>query len=489
MSGPEPSAALPSEVLTGKLEHEQRASRGEGGRTHGLSLIFWLLEQRLALLLAIPTVFAGLVTLVLRGGALEFVLAWLAVPLCGIVLPLLFLVYRSRRHDTGAADWESVLTFRDPKRAARYRGKKIPMEVVYEAYIAGELDFQLELRDVLLRRNELFRFCFTWGDVKFYFSRFFFQNLDHRPSADHAEIQPVYDRGNDFYGWFLGESMLYTSAIFRDEAETLEAGQRRKLETICKTAQLRPGERHLDLGCGWGGLVVHAAREHGTRSLGITLSDEQAAWARRLAAEQGVAERVEIAVMDYRDLGARRFDKITCVEMAEHVGIKNFQRFLLQVKELLEDDGLFYLQIAGLRRAWQYEDFVWGLFMAKYVFPGADASCPLGFVVNQVERAGFEVHRVENCGPHYAVTIEKWYANWQQNRTRIVEKYGERWFRLWSFFLAWSALIGSQGSSALFLLTLGKNLEHDRASVPLHHGVRLGRRARYVGPDPVATQQ
>ena len=148
-----------------------------------------------------------------------------------------------------------------------------------------------------------------------------------------------------------------------------------------------------------------------------------------------MADKVNVIVDDYRNLPAEKFDKITCLEMAEHVGIKNFQKFLLQVRSMLKDDGIFYLQIAGLRRAWQYEDLVWGLFMAKYIFPGADASCPLGFVVSQAERAGFEVHRVENCGVHYSVTIHKWYENWKRNEAAIVAKYGQRWYRMWMMFL------------------------------------------------------
>ena len=158
---------------------------------------------------------------------------------------------------------------------------------------------------------------------------------------------------------------------------------------------------------------------------------------------------------------------------------------------MLKDDGIFYLQIAGLRRPWQFEDLVWGLFMAKYIFPGADASCPLGFVVSQAERAGFEVHRVENTGTHYAVTIYKWYQNWQRNEAEIVAKYGMRWYRLWLMFLGWSILIGGQGSSALFMITLTKNTKNDKSTVGADEakGVPFSRQDRWIGPKPVATQQ
>jgi cyclopropane fatty-acyl-phospholipid synthase-like methyltransferase len=463
----------------------------ERGRSQGLPLIFLLLEQSRWTLLAIPTALAALVTALVRGGPATFVATWLAVPLVGVVLPLMWLVFRSSRHDAGPTDWEPYVAFRDPKDQARWREKKIPMEVLYEAYMAEKLDFKEDVYEVMRSRNRLFRFCFTWGDIKFYFKDFLAQNVTHDLARDRADIAPVYDRGNDFYQWFLGEGMVYTSGIFRDPEESLDVAQERKLDLICRSVQMKPGDRHLDIGCGWGPLITHAAQHYGAVSTGITLAEEQARWAVDRARRAGVADRVEVIVDDYRNLAAERYDKITCVEMAEHVGIKNFQSFLLQVKSMLEDDGVFYLQIAGLRRAWQYEDLVWGLFMAKYVFPAADASCPLGFVVSQAERAGFEVHRVENCGPHYAVTIGKWYENWQRSRDAVVARYGERWFRKWTLFLAWSRLIGAQGSSALFMITLTKNIKNDKASVSAEEAesVAYSRGARWIGSDPIGTQQ
>jgi cyclopropane fatty-acyl-phospholipid synthase-like methyltransferase len=463
----------------------------EKGRSHALPFVFWAMEQSPLVLMAIPLGIAGMASLLGGGGWLVFWLTAAALPLAGVALPIGWLVYRSRRHDAGAADWSDSITWRDARDQARWQGKKIPMEILYEAYIGERLDFTEDVYQVMLRRNRLFRFCFTWGDIKFYFRHFLRKNLSHTQTSDHGDIAPVYDRGNDFYRWFLGDTMVYTCGIFRDPGESLEAAQERKLATVCRSVQMQPGDQHLDIGCGWGPLTTYAAREHGAHSTGITLAREQADWARQRAESAGVADRVHIIVDDYRQLPARQYDKITCLEMAEHVGIKNFQSFLLQVRSMLKDDGIFYLQIAGLRRAWQFEDLVWGLFMAKYIFPGADASCPLGFVVSQAERAGFEVHRVENSGIHYALTIGKWYQNWQSNRDQIVAKYGERWFRLWTLFLAWSILIGGQGSSALFMLTLTKNLKNDKATVSPEEAaeVALSRQARWIGPNPIATQQ
>ena len=461
------------------------------GGTRGLELIFWLLEQRLVTLLAIPTIIALLATLALRADWMTFAIAWLAVPLLFVLLPIVFLIYRSRKHDAGNVDWSGDLAWHDSRQAKRFEGRKIPMELAYEAYMDETLDFKGDVLETLRRRNQLFRFCFTKNDAKFYMREFMGQNLGHSVEADHGDIAHVYDRGNDFYNWFLGETMVYTSGVFRDQDESLEIGQRRKLETVSQYVQLEPGDKHLDLGCGWGTLVNHAAKHHGTTSTGVTLAQEQVAWAKQVAEREGTTDDVRWIVDDYRNIPAEKYDKITCLEMAEHVGIKNFQKFLLQVRSMLEDDGIFYLQIAGLRRAWQFEDLVWGLFMAKYIFPGADASCPLGFVVDHAERAGFEVHRVENCGVHYSLTIEKWYENWQRNEEEIVAKYGERWFRMWTFFLAWSALIAAQGSSTVFMITLTKNIQNDKDSVSEAEAkaVPFSRMRRWVGKKPVATQQ
>jgi sphingolipid C9-methyltransferase len=479
-----------------QLRARPASQHNETGRTHGMPFIFWLLEQSKLLLVATPTLIAALALGVsgfgfTPAGAIVFVAAFVAVPIFGVILPLMYLVYRSHRADGAAADWSAFFAFKEPSEGRRWAGKKIPMEIFYEAYMAEKIDFKQDVYEVMLRRNQLFAFSFTWGDVKFYFREFLGQNVTHSQASDKGDIAHVYDRGNDFYNWFLGESMTYTSGIFRDPEETLEAAQERKLETVCRYVQMKPGDKHLDIGCGWGPMITYAAQHYGTYSTGITLAKEQAAWATERAAKAGVSDKVRIIVDDYRNLPSEKFDKITCLEMAEHVGIKNFQKFLLQVRSMLKDDGIFYLQIAGLRRSWQFEDLVWGLFMAKYIFPGADASCPLGFVTSQAERAGFEIHRVENCGVHYAVTIYKWYQNWKKNEAAIVEKYGQRWFRMWMMFLSWSVLIGGQGSSTVFMVTMSKNIKNDKTTVSPDEAkqVAYSRRDRWIGQNPVATQQ
>jgi cyclopropane fatty-acyl-phospholipid synthase-like methyltransferase len=165
------------------------------------------------------------------------------------------------------------------------------------------------------------------------------------------------------------------------------------------------------------------------------------------------ADRSRILCMDAHDIPsgpAGRYTKIVSLEQAEHIGIRRYQGFMRKINNLLDDDGIFVLQVAGLRPSWQYEDLIWGLFMNKYVFPGADASCSLGWVIKQVESAGFEVKSVDVLGVHYGATIARWYENWLQNGDKCSEKYGEKLNRVWKFFLASSVITARQGGSSVF---------------------------------------
>ena len=324
-------------------------------------------------------------------------------------------------------------------------------------------------------------------------------NLDEEQVRDH------YDRGDDFYAWFLGPRMVYTSGIISDTAkeESLEQMQDNKLAIVCEKLNLKSDESLLDIGCGWGALPVFASVNYGAKVTGITLGRNQTAWGNKWLRDNSVPEKQsQILCMDYRDIPAGKYDKITCLEMAEHVGIRKITSFFRRVYDWLEDDGVFYLQIAGLRKPWQFEDLVWGMFMNKYVFPGADASTPLTWYIHFLESAGWEVKRYWNCIPpfcigqsltvfpsvdtvgiHYSGTIWRWYRNWLTNADKIKAKYGNRWYRvsliigllftasswthspsilnmgqIWEYFLASSTIMSRQGSATCYQITLVKNL-------------------------------
>lgn len=229
--------------------------------------------------------------------------------------------------------------------------------------------------------------------------------------------------------------MVYTSGIVSNihKEESLEQMQDNKLAIVCEKIGLRKDATMLDIGCGWGTLAKYASTKFGAKVTGVTLGRNQTAWGNNALRKAGIEEnQSRILCRDYRDIERPEngFDKITCLEMAEHVGVRYFSTFLRQVYDMLNDDGVFFLQIAGIRKSWQYEDLIWGLFMNKYIFPGADASTPLGWFIDKLEGAGFEVRSVDTIGVHYSATLWRWYRNWIANREKVEGKYGRRWFRV-----------------------------------------------------------
>ena len=423
-------------------------------------------------------------------------ISWLALL---FVFPLLLLlsfalififIIKSRNHGEvyRNKEFDSLLIFTNKKFRKKWEKsrKKIPIEKAIEAYMNGKLDFKDDdVLKVLESRYELFRFSFTWGHFKSFLKDILGKVWKHTNKDNKRDVADVYNRGNDFYGWFLDNRMLYSSGIFDDRNGDLSVAQTRKLHKICRMLQMEKGQEHLDLGCGWGALINLASKQYGVKTTGITLSQEQATFCNEQAKKNKVEDKVEVKVIDVWHLPkGKKYDTISCVEMSEHIGIRDYQKFMLHVKNLLKDDGIFYLQVAGLRRAWQYEDLNWGLFMGKYVFPGADASCPLAWVVEQVERAGFEVRKVENNGVHYSITIRRWYDNWVNNKKKVIDKYGQWWWRNWAIFLAWSYFAAAQGSSTVYMMSLTKNLANDKTSRKVPRGSKkpaIDRTEMWVG--------
>lgn len=363
--------------------------------------------------------------------------------------------------------------FRDTKLAAKYAGSsasKIPMSTLYEAYLDGRLDIP-DMDAFLDMRKDLVDYAlFTEEHLNFFFGRMIPEVAIHSKSQDERIVRDHYDRGDDFFSAFLGDRMVYTSGIFTSEKQTLEQAQDDKIDLVCSKLMVKPGERLLDIGCGWGTLTMRAAKVWGADATGVTISKNQTAFGNGRIEAAGVKEKARLLCRDYRDIPNEKFDKISSLEMVEHVGLKNVPTYCKVVYDLLQDDGLFLLQWTGLRRGGnphrrvpivglRPEDVVWGLFMNKYIFSGADASLCLSDMCRYMEKAGFEIQSVENVSIHYAITIERWHKNWQAHREQVLKTYGERWYRLWHLFLGWSWRIATQGNAACFQVLANKNLD------------------------------
>jgi cyclopropane fatty-acyl-phospholipid synthase-like methyltransferase len=357
---------------------------------------------------------------------------------------------------------EHYITFKKEEDRKRWSGRnKIPMQTFIDLYLDGDAKFNGDCLEVLEYRHDWTTFAFTWSLFHFIFFVFAPDVLFHSRKQDEEQIRPTYDKGNDHYSYFLGPRMVYTSGIFSDltREETLEEMQDNKMAIVCEKLALKEGETMLDIGCGWGTLAKFASVNYGAKVTGATIARNQAAWGNDALRRAGVPEsQSNILCMDYRDIPTKRFNKISQIEMGEHVGIRRLTTFFRQCYDMLEDDGAMYVQLSGLRKAWQYEDFIWGLYLNKYIFPGADASTPLANYVGCLESAGWEIKSIDTVGVHYSGTLWRWYRNWLGNAETVNAKYGQRWYRIWELFLAWSVIASRQGSATCFQMVVVKNL-------------------------------
>jgi cyclopropane-fatty-acyl-phospholipid synthase len=255
----------------------------------------------------------------------------------------------------------------------------------------------------------------------------------HSKERDARAVRHHYDVSNEFFELFLGETMVYSCAIFSRGATTLKEAQEEKLEMVARKLELKPGDRVLDVGCGWGGFPLWAATKHGATVVGITLSPPQAEKARQRAEEAGVADRVDVRVMDYRDLAGsgERFDAIASIGMVEHVGSANIDVYAETLAGLLEPGGR--LLNHGITRL-RHGDGEAGPFSERYVFPDA-APLHLSRNLLALERAGFVTRHVEEFGADYAETLKHWADNLDANLERATRLAGPERIRVWRLYL------------------------------------------------------
>ena len=262
-------------------------------------------------------------------------------------------------------------------------------------------------------------------------SEFRLRGKRHTVERDARAVRHHYDVGNEFFELFLGDSLTYSCAIFSRGATTLEEAQEAKLELVCQKLRLEAGERLLDVGCGWGSLAIHAAKQHGVEVVGITLSEQQAALARQRAAKAGVTDRIDIRVADYRQLRDGPFDAIASIGMVEHVGNNQIDVYAEKLATLLKPAGrLLNHGIARLRHG----DAEAGEFSNRYVFPDA-APLHLSRIQVALERAGFVTDHVEGFASDYAETLRHWAARFDERLEDAVRIAGAERTRIWRLYL------------------------------------------------------
>ena len=303
----------------------------------------------------------------------------------------------------------------------------------------------------------------------------------HSRTENRAAISFHYDVSNEFYRLWLDEERVYSCAYFTSPDESLDQAQRNKLDHICRKLRLRPGERLLDIGCGWGALVCWAARHHGVRAHGITLSQQQFEYAQQRIRTECLQALVTVELRDYRDLaGAGVFDKVSSVGMFEHVGLANLPAYLAAVMRVLRPGGLF------MNHGITHDEEGWNKsmtteFINRYVFPDGELDCVSNIQLG-MERAGFEIHDVEGLRPHYALTLRHWVQRLEANRDAVLREVDEPTYRVWRLYMAACALDFEAGTTGVYQI-LASRPNRGEWPVPLSRGDLYAGCAHRQGPE------
>jgi cyclopropane-fatty-acyl-phospholipid synthase len=348
-----------------------------------------------------------------------------------------------------------------------------------EAYLRGDFDIEgdleaaFEIADLLRTGPRSRRIGLLWALLRLPKAppaasarhALHSRSAQHSLERDRGAIAFHYDISNDFYRLWLDRNLVYSCGYFESRSGSLEGAQVGKFDHICRKLRLQPGQALLDIGCGWGGLAIHAARNYGARVVGVTLSKNQAALARERAAAEGLGRQVEIRCSDYRELAdPERFDAVVSVGMAEHVGSQRLGEYFGRVYRLLKPGGAFLNHAIG--EGCRYDPTRGPSFIDQYVFPDSDIP-PVQTVLARAAESGFEVRDVENLREHYAITLRHWVRRLEAGHDAALKFVAESTYRIWRLYMAGSAYGFKQGRLAIYQTLLVKLDDGGAAHVPL----------------------
>ena len=331
------------------------------------------------------------------------------------------------------------------------------------AYVEGELDLEGDIRDILSMGDSL---CNGTEHHPGKRSRWM-----RRPKNASKNIQYHYDVSNAFYALWLDAQRIYSCAYFSDPEMSLEAAQVAKLDHICRKLDLRPGEQFLDIGCGWGGLILHAAEHYGVNATGITLSQEQHNYVNDLLTARRLHDRVNVRLMNFHDMsGAAQYDKIASVGMFEHVGRRNMQAYFDKINALLKPGGLV-LNHGITAAALDSQGLGNGIagFIGDYVFPGGEL-LHISEVMRAASASRLECLDAENLRPHYGMTLWHWVARLEAQANEARALIGERKYRIWRIYMGGSAYAFEHGWMELWQVLAGKAVDGVQKAYPFQRG-------------------
>ncbi|MCB5187256.1 class I SAM-dependent methyltransferase [Methylobacillus caricis] len=355
---------------------------------------------------------------------------------------------------------QEVASYPDPKVSIIVKNPKVftilanpTLGGLARAYVEGWVDLQGSAKDILSLGQA---YCGTDASADAG-TRKDWRWWRHTRSRDRRNINYHYDVSNDFYGLWLDKQRVYSCAYFENQDDSLDVAQQKKLDHICKKLMLKPGEHLLDIGCGWGGLVLNAVEHYGVSALGITLSENQHAYVTEQIKQRQLQGRLEVRLMDYRDLPEdESFDKIASVGMFEHVGRRNLRLYFNKIFSLLKPGGLVMnhgITSVGLKSGGLGSGIA--EFIDEYVFPGGEL-VHVSQVMSELSAASLEPLDAENLRPHYGRTLWDWVERLEAHHDQALQMIDERNYRIWRIYMAGSAFSFDRNWLALFQILAGK---------------------------------
>ena len=361
-------------------------------------------------------------------------------------------------------DGESIAYGNHPVMILRFTSKEGARQILRngfmgfgEAYMAGDLEVEGDLQE-LLRLGICLgydrRILSFWQEL-----RFLSHSLATRNTLNRARKNMAYhyDLGDEFYQLFLDPTLTYSCGYFTSTGDSLRQAQLNKYEHICRKLKLRSGETLLDIGCGWGGMLIYAAQNYGVNGLGITLSRNQYEWANGIIEELGLHRSLKVTLADYREADGE-FDKFVSIGMFEHVGQAFIPVFMKEVSRLLKKEGIGLLHTIGKITESPSEPWI-----VRYIFPGGYIP-NLTEIVREMGLAGFSLLDLENLRLHYAHTLDRWADNYERNLEKVKQMFDESFVRMWRLFLNASSVGFKYGSSRLYQILFSNGLNN---SLPL----------------------
>lgn len=326
-----------------------------------------------------------------------------------------------------------------------------------EGYMWGDVEVDGDLEEVLVAGNRFVRhleekksLLSSLKDLCLCFLGFFLKGVN--VNKESRNVQYHYDLGNDFYSLWLDESLTYSCAFFENPELSIEEAQREKRKIIYEKLLLKEGDLLVDIGCGWGSIIIEAAKDIGVRTVGITVSKEQFEYVKKKIEEENLGNKVEVYLMHYVDLPklGKKFDKVVSVGMFEHVGCENIRRFFEVVGSVIKDGGLFLLHTIGKEHKGKTSRW-----MTKYIFPGGYLPC-IADIMSGIKGLGFSLIDIDDWRMHYYLTLKKWRERFVKNIEQIKRMYGDVFVRMWYFYLTTSMSAFRAGNVHVFQFLFSK---------------------------------